>query len=102
VIEILELITASKYAYTVLRFLFFNCGLLGESFGTLAMYSQTIVLLVYNSLGKKGNAGYKAKYSTMLGFSLRLSVTTRDVIKYRRSPGRDVNPIVRNTVQDDI
>ena len=64
------------------------------------MYSRKIVLLVYNSLGKRGVLGIKR--STMLGFSLRLSVTTRDVTKYRRSPGRDMNPIVRNTVQDDM
>jgi hypothetical protein len=53
VIENLELIMANKLIFTLRRFLWFNCGLLGKVFGTLAMYSRTIVLLVYNTLRKK-------------------------------------------------
>jgi hypothetical protein len=60
-----------------------------------------IVLLVNNRLGKKGIVGYKARWYGMI-FLERLAVTARDVTQYRWSPGINVNPIVRNTVQDDI
>jgi len=101
VIEILELIMVSKFLFTLRRFLLFNCGLLGKAFGTLAMYSRTIVLLVDNTLGKKGSVWYKARYYARI-FLETLAVTTRDITQYRRSPDNDVNPVVRNTVQDDI
>lgn len=58
----IELIRASKYVFTIRRFLWFNCGLHGDAFGTLAMYSRMIVMLVSNTLGKKGSVGYKARY----------------------------------------
>lgn len=62
VIESLELITASKHVFILRRFVLFNCGLRGDVFGTLAMYSRTTVQLVNNTLGKKGSLDYKARY----------------------------------------
>ena len=98
-IENLELITDSKNIFTLPCFVLFNCGLLVDVFGTLAMYSRMVILLVNNKLGK--SCGYEARYNARI-FLERLAVTTRDITQYRRSPDSDVNPIVRNTVQDDI
>jgi len=100
VIESLELITASKQVFTLLRFILFNCGLRSDAFGTVAMYSRTIVLLANNTLRKKGNVDYKARYYA------RIFLETGGNHKRRHRvsivSGQRCEPFVRNMVQDDM